>query len=81
MKVDIRSKVGRRLRFLRTSHGWSQEKLAEKTGLHPTYIGGIERGERNVSLCNLDKLAQAFSFPLAKFFQFCDGREARCTED
>ncbi|MDA2925645.1 helix-turn-helix domain-containing protein [Acidobacteria bacterium AH-259-G07] len=46
----IRSRLGERVRHLRTHLGWSQEKLAEKAGLHPTYVGGIERGERNVFL-------------------------------
>ncbi len=52
--------LAKRLRYLRTLRGWSQETLAEHAGLHRTYISGIERGERNLSLDNLDKLAQAF---------------------
>ncbi len=39
--------------------GWSQEKLAEEAGLHWTYIGGIERGERNVALLNIVRIARA----------------------
>jgi transcriptional regulator with XRE-family HTH domain len=52
--------LAQRLRLLRTLRGWSQETLAEHAGLHRTYISGIERGERNLGLDNLDKLAQAF---------------------
>ncbi len=52
--------LAQRLRLLRTLRGWSQETLAEQAGLHRTYISGIERGERNLGLDNLDKLAQAF---------------------
>jgi transcriptional regulator with XRE-family HTH domain len=55
---------GKRLRTLRKIRGWSQEVLAEQAGLHPTYIGGIERGERNPSLINLVRLAKGLSLSL-----------------
>jgi DNA-binding XRE family transcriptional regulator len=57
--------LAQRLRLLRTLRGWSQETLAEHAGLHRTYISGIERGERNLGLDNLDKLAQAFGVTVA----------------
>jgi transcriptional regulator with XRE-family HTH domain len=63
--------VGRfaeRVRELRADRGWSQERLAEEADLHRTYIGGIERGLRNVSLFNIAKLAHAFSVPIAALF-------------
>ena len=47
---DIAKTVGKRLRGYRTSIGFSQEKLAEKAGLHPTYIGQVERGEKNLTI-------------------------------
>jgi transcriptional regulator with XRE-family HTH domain len=50
---------GDRVRTQRKARGFSQEQLAELTGLHRTYIGGIERGERNVSLMNILRLAEA----------------------
>lgn len=50
---------GSHLRDLRQAQGITQEALAERAGLHPTYIGGIERGERNLGLSNLLKLAAA----------------------
>ncbi len=58
--------LAQRLRLLRTLRGWSQETLAEQAGLHRTYISGIERGERNLGLDNLDKLAQAFGVTVAE---------------
>jgi transcriptional regulator with XRE-family HTH domain len=50
--------MGASVRERRLALGWSQEQLAEKASLHWTYIGGIERGERNVSLLNIVKLAR-----------------------
>lgn len=55
----ILKKVGNRVRELRQAKGWSQEELGFRAGLHRNYIGGIERGERNVALLNLEKLANA----------------------
>ena len=60
---------GKGLRTLRKTRGWSQEVLAEKAGLHPTYIGGIERGERNPSLINLVRLAKALRLSLSELMQ------------
>ena len=62
---NICVEIGKRLRVLRKARGWSQEALGERANLHPTYIGGIERGERNPSVANLAKLAQAFGISLS----------------
>ena len=57
---------GKRLNSLRVNKGYSQEALAERAELHRTYIGSAERGERNVSLINLNKLAKALDADIAE---------------
>ncbi len=57
---------GDRIRSLRREHGWSQEEFAAECGLDRTYIGGIERGERNVALRNMHRIAQALGISLAE---------------
>ncbi len=57
--ADICIVVGHNVRRLRERRGWSQEQLGFEAGLHRNYVGGIERGERNVGLINLAKLAKA----------------------
>lgn len=67
MKQTLRS-FGKRVRELRLASGLSQEELAELAGLHRTYIGGIERGERNIGIANIFRLAQALKVPPGAFF-------------
>ena len=57
--ADIQKKFGDKLRKLRKQKGLSQEDLAFKSGLHRTYISDIERGSRNLSLKNIEKIAKA----------------------
>jgi transcriptional regulator with XRE-family HTH domain len=66
--MDVFGRFGRRLRWLRQQRGYSQEELAELAGLHRTYVGGIERGERNVSLENIWRLGDALDVSPAAFF-------------
>lgn len=53
----VRKRLGANIRHLRKEQGWSQEDLAFECGLHRTYIGAIERGEQNVSIDNITKIA------------------------
>ena len=66
MTHDPKTILGRNIRRHRLRLGMSQEDLAEATGLHRTYVGGIERGERNVSLMNIVELARALRKPPSK---------------
>ena len=65
---SVKSRFGSTLRKLRDERGYSQEKLAERAGLHRNYIGGVERGERNVGLENIVKLAKALAVPPKDLF-------------
>ena len=64
----IKTKFGKTVRALRTERGLSQEGLAELAHLHRNYIGGLERGERNVGLENIVKLAGALSVKTKDLF-------------
>jgi transcriptional regulator with XRE-family HTH domain len=57
MEGDLQKDVGRRVRRIRTERGISQEELAGTLGVHRTYLGGVERGERNLTLRSVERLA------------------------
>lgn len=67
--MDIKSKLGTRIRELRHKNDWSQEQFSHICGLDRTYIAGIEQGKRNVSVVNLEKIAHGFDLSLSQLFK------------
>jgi len=65
---DVAKIIGQRIRNYRTQKGLSQEKLAELAGCHPTYIGQLERGEKNATLESVEKIASAMDISLSELF-------------
>ena len=63
----IKEEVGKRIKELRQKKGLSQEEFAFRCDLDRTYITSLERGKRNVSLTNLEKIAKAFDMTLSEF--------------
>lgn len=61
-------RFGRRVRELRKKRGMSQEALALEAGLDRSYVGGVERGERNIALVNIEKLARALGVAAESLF-------------
>lgn len=68
--MDIKIALGKRVKELRNKLGISQEELANLTGLDRTYITSVERGKRNISIVNIEKLSKALRVTLSDFFAF-----------
>ncbi len=66
----IKQKLGLRIKELRKKQSLSQEELADIAGLDRTYINSVENGKRNISLINIEKIANAFGLSLKDFFDF-----------
>jgi transcriptional regulator with XRE-family HTH domain len=69
MPLDIRIRFGRSIRRVRELQGINQEEAAERCGLHRTYYSGIERGTRNVSLKNIERIAKGLKKSLPELFR------------
>lgn len=67
-KEPILLSFGKRVQELRKTKGISQEELASFAGVHRTYIGMIERAEKNITLCNIEKIANALNISISDLF-------------
>ena len=77
---DVKSLFGQRVRQLRKVRGWSQEMFAHQVGLDRSYMGGVERGERNVSLENICLIAKALGVAPGELFERWQADEANPTD-
>ena len=68
-KDDILERFGERVRELRKAKGWSQEEFAHHCGLDRTYEGSVERGERNVALRNIERIAAALGISIERLMK------------
>lgn len=75
--MNITQIFGLRMRHYRKLKSLSQEELADLCGLHRTYIGSVERGERNITLLNAEKIAQSLNEPLISFFMENSGENGK----
>ena len=69
MKSYVLARFGQKVREQRLKQGLSQEELAAKAEVHRTYIGMIERAEKNITLQNIAKIAKALEIPISKLFE------------
>lgn len=72
MKSKLLTQFGNKVRKERVKRGYSQEQLANLAGLHRTYIGMIERAEKNITLENINKIAKALNIKIAVLLQNID---------
>ena len=67
---DPRVLFGKKLAQVRKERGWSQEQLALESGLARSYLGGVERGQRNIALLNICRLADTLEVPVSRLMEF-----------
>jgi transcriptional regulator with XRE-family HTH domain len=70
----LREKFGKTVRKLRTEAGFSQERFADACEFHRTYIGSVERGETNISLDNIERIARTLKLSVARLFTEAESR-------
>jgi len=68
--MDVQTLFGKRLAQIRKSKGWSQEKLSLESGVARSYLGGVERGQRNIALVNICKLADTLGVKPSDLMNF-----------
>lgn len=80
MEISALKKIGQRIRDLRKQKGLSQEQLAEKAGFHFSYIGGVERAEKNITIVNLLKIADALDVQIIELFMYTKYQQSALNE-
>lgn len=75
--MDAVATFAKRVRELRKQLGVSQEELAHASGLHRTYVGAVERGERNITLLNAERIAIALGVALPKCLEMSDTNDTK----
>ena len=70
MNTKILERLGARLKYIRKEKGFTQEFLAEKVKIHPTYVGKLESGKNNLSVLMLYKISRALNVKLSEVFEF-----------
>jgi transcriptional regulator with XRE-family HTH domain len=66
---EVHKRLGRRIAEIRRKRGFSQEAFAHECGFHRSYMGAVERGEKNITLAMVEKLAKAFKMSLSELFK------------
>ena len=74
---ELTKLLGQRIRNFRIEKGLSQEKLAELSGCHATYVGQLERGEKNATVESVERVAAALGIPLSRLFEKLGGEETK----
>lgn len=77
--MTITELFARNVRELRMERGFSQEELAHRAGLHRTYVGAVERAERNITLLNAERIAEALGVPLDQCVRLNDEQRRKQT--
>lgn len=77
MMASARKRLAQRVRLLRTNRGWSQEVLAELSGLNRSYVGAIERAEHNIGLDNIERIAHALDTSIRALLEEEEPRQHR----
>lgn len=67
--MDIKQKIGKRIKELRVMKGFSQEELAARADIDRTYVNSVENGKRNISIVNIEKIVNALGFSFNEFFR------------
>lgn len=77
----LAQRIGALVRQLRVTAGWSQEEFADQCGLHRTYMGAIERGEKSITVTTAERLCRALKISLSQFFDVLESEGSEQSKD